>query len=146
MISRHRSNSSMLKDIVIENEENHVMLNIFRIERKHPRQVMSSMVKLVNEIFSCLLSREMTVVLHRENVLQLSDDENEEEEDEHEDETGNNPDDGDDDNSIRNSTTVLTEIIDNKTDSNSINQQTSNDNPLPPSQPPPPAHVYENQM
>ena len=138
----------MLKDIVIENEENHVMLNIFRIERKHPRQVMSSMVKLVNEIFSCLLSREMTVVLHRENVLQLSDDENEEEEeDEHEDETGNNPDDGDDDNSIRNSTTVLTEIIDNKTDSNSINQQTSNDNPLPPSQPPPPpAHVYENQM
>ena len=90
-------------------------------------------MKRINDIsmkFSCLSSREMTLALHRENALQLSDDENEEDEERQDD---------DDDHITRNSTTVLTEITDNKTNRNSINQQNSNDNPLPP------PHAYENQ-
>lgn len=64
----------------------------------------------------------MTLALHRESVLKLSDDENDE----------------DDDDNNNNTQTVLTEIIDNKTEINSLNQNNSNDNHLP--------HSYENQM
>ncbi|CAF3877705.1 unnamed protein product [Rotaria sp. Silwood2] len=67
-------------------------------------------------------SREMTLALHRESSLNLSDDENEE----------------DDDDNINNPNTVLTEIIDNKLDNNNLNQNNSNDNHLP--------HSYENQI
>jgi hypothetical protein len=73
-------------------------------------------------IENILESREMTLVLHRESAVQLSDDENEE----------------DDDDNPKNSTTVLTELTDNKLNNNSINQNNSNDNH--------PPHTYENQM
>jgi hypothetical protein len=85
MISRHRSNSKSIENI--------------------------------------LESREMTLVLHRESAVQLSDDENEEDD-------------------TRNSTTVLTELTDNKLNNNIINQNNSNDN----HPPPPPPHAYENQI
>ncbi|CAF0725833.1 unnamed protein product [Rotaria sordida] len=67
-------------------------------------------------------SREMTLALHQESVLKLSDDENEE----------------DDDDTINHTNTVLAEIIDNKLDKNNLNQNNSNDNHLP--------HSYENQI
>jgi hypothetical protein len=67
-------------------------------------------------------SREMTLVLHRESAVKLSDDENEE----------------DDDDNINKTNLVLTEITDNKLINNSINQNNSNDNP--------PPHSYENQI
>jgi hypothetical protein len=68
-------------------------------------------------------SREMTLALHGESAVQLSDDENED----------------DDDDNTMNTTTVLTEITDHKiNNNNSINQNNSNDNH--------PPHSYENQI
>jgi hypothetical protein len=67
-------------------------------------------------------SREMTLILHGESAVKLSDDENEE----------------DDDDNTNNTNTVLTEITDNKINNNSIDQNNSNDNH--------PPHSYENQI